>query len=97
FRNPLREAFAQALKSGNYDAALELILILNFRKHANRKEITRAELDSLEKELSAAAGELRLDLEKLQKSFAADRPVFKAAYQPPENKVNITFKPAGEL
>ncbi|MDR2432029.1 MAG: hypothetical protein LBD99_07255 [Candidatus Margulisbacteria bacterium] len=92
YRNRLREDFAGALRDGNYAKAQEIILILNFRKNANRKGITKEALDRLEKELSAAAGELRLDIDWLKENFNADRPPLQSTYQPEDNKVNIIYK-----
>lgn len=94
FKNQLREEFTRVLKNADYNSALEIILILNFRKNAERKNITREELDNLEKELIAAAGELHLDLAKLNQAFSADRPELRYSYQPPDSKINIVFPEA---
>jgi len=93
FKNPLREKFAQAMSAKDFPNALELMLLLNYRKITNLQDLTKEYLEQAEKELLNAAASLNLDINKLKTGFAVDRPKLKYAEAPlVENKVNITFK-----
>jgi hypothetical protein len=94
FKNQLRENFAQALRSKNFKAALEIILQVRFRKITGLPGVTREYLDRVQIELLTVAGELRLDTAKLKKGFLEDLAGLNLSYELPDPQKYLIIKPS---
>ena len=86
FKNLFRDQFAEALRRNDFKTALEIVLMVNFRKITGLSGLTKEYLDRVEAELLTAAAELQLDTAKIRKSFQTDAGRLNLRYAPPDEK-----------
>lgn len=86
FKNPFRDQFAAAFRRNDFKAALEIILMVNFRKITGLSGLTKEYLDRLETELLTAGADLQLDTAKIRKSFQTDAGRLNLRYEPLDPK-----------